>query len=464
MPDEALGCLRVQVLDLCAPPLGLMRLVLSLNPSFALMSDQSAQGRYSYFGLGQTICVLNHMDHQDVQEQLKSYVPPLVHNAQDIDLPPFTGGLIGMASFELGARLESLDHKAFVLRDDAPWPELVLLKVDRLFAWDHHTNQLIAIGRGHDLKTADTALMALLGLHETALKSDAKEHHHGTKGLASGLMAEVSATEFEQSLQILIQSIHDGQLFQANLARGHRGFLKEQVDPLDVLMAFIETAPAPFGAFLRIGQRAIVSNSPERFIQLKQNGSIETRPIKGTRPRGQTPQSDAGFAQALLLSEKDRAENLMIVDLMRNDLSKISEVGSVKVTQLCALESFKNVHHLVSIITAQLKPGLDAADLLLATLSAGSISGAPKVAALKAIAKLEPPRGPYCGSLFYVDIHGAMDSNVLIRTIAFEQDDQGWALRVCGGGGIVADSDPLDEIAEGDAKLSLIRTVLLGEP
>lgn len=153
----------------------------------------------------------------------------------------------------------------------------------------------------------------------------------------------------------------------------------------------------------------------------------------------------------------------MIVDLMRHDLSKVSEVGSVKVTALNALETYPSVHHLVSTVTAQLRPGHDAADVICATFPPGSISGAPKVQALKVIQELEAPRGPYCGSLMVIDADGGMDSSVLIRTLALEKDDGDvWHLRVCAGGGIVADSVPREERIETETKLKLIRSVLEG--
>ncbi|CAL4866133.1 Aminodeoxychorismate synthase component 1 [Asticcacaulis sp. MM231] len=229
-------------------------------------------------------------------------------------------------------------------------------------------------------------------------------------------------------------------------------------------MSALQTSgAAPFGGFLNLGERCILSNSPERFIRLDSAGDLETRPIKGTRPRGKTPDEDTGFASELTLSEKDRAENLMIVDLMRHDLSRVAEVGSVRVTALHALETYPNVHHLVSTVTARLSPGKTAADVLCATFPPGSISGAPKVQAMKVIYEMEAARGPYCGSLFFIDANGAMDSNVLIRTLALERDDdQRWHVRACAGGGIVADSEPVSERIETQTKLSLIRSVMEG--
>ena len=169
-------------------------------------------------------------------------------------------------------------------------------------------------------------------------------------------------------------------------------------------------------------------------------------------------------AQALLNDPKDRAENLMIVDLMRNDLARVSRPGAVKVPALFALESYANVHHLVSTVTGVLLPGVGAADVLKAAFPPGSITGAPKVQAMKVIAGLEPPRGPYCGSLFWAGFDGGMDSNVLIRTSACVQDQDGWRIEAGAGAGIVADSDPHGERLETEAKFAAIHKALIGGP
>jgi para-aminobenzoate synthetase component I len=182
----------------------------------------------------------------------------------------------------------------------------------------------------------------------------------------------------------------------------------------------------------------VISSSPERFVQMLDR-QIETRPIKGTRPRLSDPIADAGMAHLLQQSKKERSENVMIVDLLRNDLSRVADPDSVKVTQLCALERYPFVWHLVSAITARLASGQTATDLLAAIFPGGSITGAPKIRAMEIIAELEPTvRGPYCGGLGYLSFAGDMDSNILIRTIT--ACDGWWQLPV--GGGIVAESDP----------------------
>ncbi|WMR32327.1 anthranilate synthase component I family protein, partial [Metapseudomonas otitidis] len=201
---------------------------------------------------------------------------------------------------------------------------------------------------------------------------------------------------------------------------------------------------------------AIVSLSPERFIRLSQ-GQVETRPIKGTRPRGLTPDEDLAQADDLLGSPKDRAENLMIVDLLRNDLGRSCRIGSVRVPELFALESYPNVHHLVSAVRGELAEGKDALDLLAGSFPGGSITGAPKIRAMEIIDELEPTRRSiYCGSLLYLDVRGEMDSSIAIRTLLVKDGQAScW-----GGGGIVADSDWQAEYRESITKVQvLLRTL-----
>jgi para-aminobenzoate synthetase component 1 len=223
-----------------------------------------------------------------------------------------------------------------------------------------------------------------------------------------------------------VARIQAGEIFQANIARRWTGRLAAGHDPYDLFLALAHASPAPMAAYYRLPDRAVVSNSPERFIRLDAEGRIEACPIKGTRPRAPDPRDDDAQAAALLDDPKDRAENLMIVDLMRNDLSRVCRPGSVRAPALFKLESYANVHHLVSTVTGRLRDGVGLARALKAVFPPGSITGAPKVQAMKVIASLEPPRGPYCGALFWAGVDGAMDSSVLIRTVACVR---GWGRR-----------------------------------
>ena len=207
-----------------------------------------------------------------------------------------------------------------------------------------------------------------------------------------------------------------------------------------------------------------MSNSPELFLTFDPHTRrIETRPIKGTRPRDADPGIDAAQAAELIASAKDRAENLMIVDLMRNDLSRVARPGSVVVETLFELESFATVHHLVSTVTGEVEPGVGPAEVLAESFPPGSITGAPKHQAMRVIAAHEGPRGAWCGSLFLLDDDGALTASVLIRTIAFWREGETWTFRTLAGAGIVADSDPASELQETDTKIAAIRQALIGQ-
>ena len=211
---------------------------------------------------------------------------------------------------------------------------------------------------------------------------------------------------------------------------------------------------------MRTGEVEIVSASPERFLKLADR-RVETRPIKGTRPRGSTPEEDRRLGEELLASAKDRAENVMIVDLLRNDLSRVCRDHTVLTPEICVLESFATVHHLVSTVTGELRPGLDAVDLLRATFPGGSITGAPKIRAMEIIAELEPTRrGPYCGAIGWLGGDGWMDTSITIRTYAIK--DRRVAFQA--GGGIVADSDPAAEYDETLDKARALIEALGGTP
>jgi len=215
--------------------------------------------------------------------------------------------------------------------------------------------------------------------------------------------------------------------------------------PLELYGRLRQVSPAPFSCYFDAGACQIISASPERFLKVSARGEIVTQPIKGTRPRGKTPADDAALIADLMTNPKDRAENVMIVDLLRNDIGRVAEYGSVRVPRVCELETYSYVHHLVSEVRGQLRKDKTPYDLLRAAFPGGSVTGAPKVRAMEIIAELEPTaRGPYCGSLGFIGFNGAMDTNILIRTFTAAQ---GW-LQFPVGGGIVADSSPEAEYDE----------------
>ncbi len=368
--------------------------------------------------------------------------------------PPFQGGVAGLATYELGAWAQGLP-----LAPHPDWPPLACAVYPAVLAFDHERRQLRAIGRGETAAEAAARAEALLREAHDPTSPSAR------RALMSGPLEASDPHAYEAAVAEVIDRIAAGEIFQANIARAWRGRLAPDAAPIDLMRALAARSAAPFAAYLRLPGAALVSNSPERFIAVRQAAgglAVETRPIKGTRPRGAGATEDARLAAELAASAKDRAENLMIVDLMRNDLARVCVPGSVRAPELFAVESFANVHHLVSTVTGRLAAGQGAAELLRATFPPGSITGAPKIQAMKVIAGLEPPRGPYCGSIFWAGVDGAFDSSVLIRTAALTAEAGGWRLEARAGAGVVADSEPAAERAETEAKIAALRQALEG--
>lgn len=269
-------------------------------------------------------------------------------------------------------------------------------------------------------------------------------------------LSNFTRDEYEAAVAQALDYIRAGDIYQVNLSQRFEAPLEG--DPFDAYMRLREQNPAPFAAFLRTPDADILSASPERFLRYNATSRhIETRPIKGTRPRGRTPDEDEALASELLTSEKDRAENVMIVDLERNDLGRVAEVGSVRVTQLAGLETFPSVFHLTSQVEAQLRDDRDAVDLLEATFPGGSITGAPKVRAMEIIDELEPTaRSVYTGAIGYFGFDGSLDLNIAIRTVIAKDGVAYYQA----GGGIVADSVPALEYEETLHKASALRRAL----
>jgi para-aminobenzoate synthetase component 1 len=253
------------------------------------------------------------------------------------------------------------------------------------------------------------------------------------------------AHTYANQVRQLLERIAAGDIFQANLTACCETWLDHDPDLLGFYARLRRHCPAPFAGLAIAGDEAVLSASPERFLRLDPSGRVETRPIKGTRPRHDDRERDADAAAELLCDPKDRAENVMIVDLLRNDLGRVCQPGSITVPQLLGLESYAQVHHLTSVVEGDLAAGRNAVDLLRACWPGGSISGAPKLRACRRLAELEPvPRGPYCGAMFHLAADGGFDSNILIRTLVAK----GRRLRLHAGGGIVADSSPEAEAEE----------------
>ncbi len=352
---------------------------------------------------------------------------------QNPDLP-FQGGALGLFGYDLGRRFETLPETA---QDDIPLPDMAVGLYDWAIIVDHH-KQAVSLLSHQDV----SARLAWLEAQVPVATAD----FHLTSAWRANMTAREYAAKFEQ-VQGYLQS---GDCYQVNLAQRFQATCEG--DEWQAFTRLNASNRAPFSAFLRLEQGAILSLSPERFIHLA-DGTIQTRPIKGTLPRLADPVADRQQAEKLAASLKDRAENLMIVDLMRNDIGRVAVPGSVRVPELFVVEPFPAVHHLVSTITAQLPASRTACDLLRAAFPGGSITGAPKVRAMEIIDELEPHRrNAWCGSIGYISLCGTLDTSITIRTLTACNGN----LYCSAGGGIVADSQVDAEYQETFDKVNRI--------
>ena len=340
---------------------------------------------------------------------------------------------------------------------DIAWPDLALGLYDLVLAVDHLARRAWLLASGYP-ETSPAARRERAGARiawaREKLRSVAAERPSASWAISA--TADLSPEEFRRAVRRTIDYIEAGDIYQANITQRFRAKLPPGFDRLALYQALRTRNPATFGAYLDFGETIILSSSPERFLKVA-DGRVETRPIKGTRPRGRGPAEDSALAAELLASAKDRAENLMIVDLLRNDISRVCRIGSVKVPTLNGLESYATVHHLVSVVVGELAEGRSAVDLLRACFPGGSVTGAPKIRAMEIIAELEPTaRGPYCGAIGYLSADGGMDSNIVIRTYCIQGQDLTFQV----GGGIVADSDPHAEYEESLDKAKALIEVL----
>jgi para-aminobenzoate synthetase component 1 len=375
---------------------------------------------------------------------------------------PFLGGAVGFFGYELAAGFEPLRGAAggdlFTAPADTEIPDLCFLFVDRLVAVDHGAGRSFAVGLG--LAADDAGARARAGAAARALTAElagARRAAAGASGPGVSRGAPACTPEpgaaldesaHAKAVARIQEHIEAGDLYQACLT------LRLEVpfagDPFRLYHALRRRAPAPFAAWLALPEVAVLSSSPERFLCLRGDRRVESRPIKGTRPRGREAAGDARLAAELRASAKDRAENLMIVDLVRNDLGRVCETGSVGVPELFAVESYAAVHQMVSTVEGRLRADRDVFDLVRAAFPPGSMTGAPKLAAMRLLARLEPDRrGIYSGALGYLDLRGGADLSVVIRTVLARRG----RVALHTGGGIVADSDPAAEWRESADKV-----------
>jgi para-aminobenzoate synthetase component 1 len=397
-------------------------------------------------------------------DSLRSLIRQTQHPLDAVDdgnALPFRGGWIGFIGYDFSTQLEGLSrrHPPSALPDMCwmyfPWAYLLdrvqgrfILVTDGRFddeLWQRREAEM----RRREGRIISTCPESLTSFPSPALTPPASDW---------------SKPEYIAAVERLKEYIRAGDVFQANLT--HR--FSTTLHPIwshpnriaDLWDRCVQMSPAPFSALIKTPVWSVLSTSPERFLLVEPDGRVETRPIKGTRPRGATAKEDAAMMSALLASAKDRAELAMIVDLERNDLGRVCEFGSVKVAQHAALESYSNVHHLVSTVEGKLRPGMDVVDLLAAAFPGGSITGAPKIRAMEIIDELEGcSRGIYTGAIGYISDHGRADFNIAIRTLVVEGDQAHYHV----GGGITEGSDPVAEYEETLAKGSKLMRVLTEE-
>ena len=372
------------------------------------------------------------------------------------DLPPFQGGVAGTFSYELAQYLENtLQHTS----KEADVPDLALGFYDVVISFDADEKKAWVISTGWPELTPEARLLrasARLNSVLTKIKENKPEDIKSAVALAEPISSNFNQRSYTDAVTKVINYIHAGDIFEANISQRFSTNLPSGMTPFELYQRLRKDNPAPFAAFINLGERSFASASPERFLQLLE-GKVETRPIKGTRPRSTDPMLDKQFAQELVNSAKDYAENVMIVDLLRNDLSKVCKDHSIKVSKLCGLESYASVHHLVSVITGDLQTNHTAVDLFMAAFPSGSVTGAPKIRAMEIIAELEgSKRGMYCGSLGFIGFNGAMDTSVVIRSYSMIGD----TVTFQAGGAVVSESNPEEEYQETLTKSKALRLAL----
>ncbi|MFC1601971.1 aminodeoxychorismate synthase component I [Pseudomonadota bacterium] len=362
---------------------------------------------------------------------LQAFLQPRTAGFPDL---PFCGGAIGYFGYELGQQVENITSQKV---DTEQLPEMAIGIYDWALVVDHQKQQSWLVGAGQSNTTQEKWNELAVQFSQPTEKSDSSTFH--VKGeIKSNITKQQYAAGFEK----IQRYIHDGDCYQVNFSQCFS--VPAKGDPWIAYQALRKSNPAPYAAYLNTPFSQILSCSPELFLQVQGN-VVKTKPIKGTLPRGANKQEDEQLIQELIHSNKNRAENLMIVDLLRNDLGKSCKIGSIHVPEIFQIESFATVHHLVSTVTGMLAPNADAVTLLRGCFPGGSITGAPKHRAVQIIEELESHRREvYCGSIGYIGFDGNMQTNIAIRTLTASEEN----IKFCAGGGIVADSNMEDEYQE----------------
>ncbi len=372
--------------------------------------------------------------------------------SDDPDRPPFTAGLVGCFGYETAYAIEQLPDTGLA---DLDLPDVAFMVSDEVLVHDHHNGStaLYVTGRGLDAANQAAARTAVWQADLAALAESRPTAP--VPGATPSVRAHFNREQYKAAVQRCREHILRGDVFEVCLT--HRLEMDLPGTAWELYRVLREINPAPFASYLQLPGFQLVGASPERFLQLGRDRIATSRPIKGTRPRGATPAADAAIRDELATAEKDLAENIMIVDLVRNDLGKVCTIGSVTVPELQQVETYATVHQLVSTVRGELKPEYDAFDLVRACFPGGSMTGAPKIEAMKIIDAIEPvKRGVYSGAVGFIDSGGALDLSMVIRTIVCRDGVGTFGV----GGAIVADSDPDAEYDETmDKARALIQAV-----
>ncbi len=414
---------------LAAPRLGQFS-YLTADPFMVLRS----KGRRVQIESMGTIRHLNSDPFQVLQDLLKRF-----RLAPVPGLPPFQGGAIGYLAYELAHHLEKLPRHAV---DDLGLPEMNVAFYDWVIARDHGANATWAIATGYPEGDRSQARERLAQVEECVRRARHSPRFSGPFQSPAGLASNFSYDGYVEAVGAVKDYIASGDIYQANISQRFEATLS--CEPWELYLRLRQVNPAPFAAFLSYPEVTVLSASPEQYLNMR-NGTVYTRPMKGTRPRGKTSDEDRRLAAELLASEKDRAENVMIVDLLRNDLGRVCVPGSIEVPELFTIEKYPTVFQMVSSICGRTRPGVDAVDLLRACFPGGSVTGAPKIRAVEIIDELEPTqRSVYCGAIGYVGFDNSTLTSIPIRILLVK----GRKVYFQVGGGIVADSDPQAEYEE----------------
>ncbi len=424
--------------------------------SFLLESVEGGErlARYSFIGTEPSLVIKTGQDNPVdpltlIEKEFQHYQPVPVSG-----LPRFHGGIVGYLSYEVARYFEKLPAPD---KDPHGLPESVLMLADTLLVFDHLTHKIKIVSHAHldgDIEQAYSEATAKIDRMVARLKQPVNTDAPPSAIVESQVIPNLSRAEYESLVIRAKEYIFAGDIIQAVLSQ--RLSKPTAASPFAIYRALRSINPSPYMYFLHLGDCHIVGASPELLVRVE-NGIVSNHPIAGTRPRSSNPDRDLELARELLNDEKERAEHIMLVDLGRNDIGRISQPGTVSVTQFMDIERYSHVMHLVSHVQGKLRVGMTQYDALRACFPAGTVSGAPKIRAMEIIAELEPDkRGPYAGAVGYFDFSGNLDTAIAIRTIVIKDG----IAHVQAGGGIVADSIPENEYQESLNKAQALFTAI----